>query len=86
MSIFLLVIISLIILSMIGIEIYKLIITFRGPNTIFNHSDLCIVDCIHSTDRIVVTSIDEDGNCLNKNITFEDLVRCIKKELKDGEN
>lgn len=86
MTIVAFVIAFLTILVMISVEIYKLIRIFKGRNTIFDYSDLCVVDCIHSHDRILVTSIDEDGNCLNKNITFEDFMRCIKRELKNGQN
>lgn len=77
---------SLAILVMIGVAIYRIITIFRGTDAIFDYSDLCTVDCIHPHDRIVVTSIDEDGNCLNKSITFEDLMRYIKRELKNGQN
>lgn len=79
MTVTVFVIASLVISLMIGVQIYKLITIFKEKDTI---SDLCVVDCIHPHDHIVVTSIDEDGNCLNKNITFEDFARCIKRELE----
>lgn len=74
------------VLIMIGVAIYKLITLLRDSDAIFDHSDLCVVDCIHPHDRIVVTTIDEDGNCLNKSITVEDFMLYIKRELKNGQN
>lgn len=86
MTIVTFVVVSLTLSVMICVAIYKIITIFKGMDAIFDYSDLCTVDCIHSHDRILVTTIDEDGNCLSKNITFKVLVNCIKRELENGQN
>lgn len=74
---------------MVGIAIYKMI-TYKEPKA-FHYSDLPKVKYMNSYDLIMIMSVDENGNYVNRNITFGDLVYCIKEELekeelKNGQN